>query len=415
MKTRRLLIPVAAATALVLAACGGGGGEAEADSNQVRFYHDKAQWEEQFGAIADLSLESNDVDLEVVGYADDAAYDSFIRSSFLTDERPDLFTWHTGGPLAELVDEGLVAPSDDIWDEAIEAGDVPADMRSTFEIDGATYCVPLLSDYWVMYYNVEIFDSYGFSPPQTWAEMIEIADTLVADGQTPFNLPGSIFSFTWFQQLMIGMYPDVYDALGTGEASYTDPEVVEVMEYWQEMMAAGYMTEPGIEIGPQEMLRDGVVAMIPIGAWFHGPLSGLELTSGEDFGTFIIPNVDPSLDQTSVVVELGPLCMAANAPNPDQAEEFQRWWMAPEAQSEFTTARSGMSYNPAAGSTDEQLTEISETIAADHRIHTRYLEATPPPVATVAMEQFDAFMADPGDPMPYLELIQQTQEDYWAQ
>src|SRR5690625_4198363 len=107
MKTRRLLIPVAAATALVLAACGGGGGDAGADSNQVRFYHDKAQWEEQFGAIADLTLESNDIDLEVVGYADDAAYDSFIRSSFLTDERPDLFTWHTGGPLAELVEEGL--------------------------------------------------------------------------------------------------------------------------------------------------------------------------------------------------------------------------------------------------------------------------------------------------------------------
>src|SRR5690625_2111684 len=134
MKTRRLLIPVAAATALVLAACGGGG-DAGADSNQVRFYHDKAQWEEQFGAVADLSLDSNDIELNDVGYADDAAYDSFIRSSFLTDERPDLFTWHTGGPLAELVAEDLIAPSDELWDEAIAAGDVPADIRSHFEMD----------------------------------------------------------------------------------------------------------------------------------------------------------------------------------------------------------------------------------------------------------------------------------------
>lgn len=411
MKTQRALMPGVAALALLLAACGG---EAASDeAGPVRFYHDKAQWEEQFGAVADLSLDSNDIELNVVGYADDAAYDSFIRSSFLTDERPDLFTWHTGGPLAELVAEDLIAPSDELWDEAIAAGDVPADIRSHFEIDGATYCVPLLSDYWVMYYNVEIFDDYGFAPPETWDDMVTIADTLVADGQIPFNLPGGIFSFTWFQQLMIGMHPDVYDGLGDGTTNFTDPEVVEVMELWQDMMAAGYMTEPGIEIGPQEMLRDGVVAMIPIGAWFHGPLSGVDLTSGEDFDVFVIPNVDPDLEQTSVVVELGPLCMAANAPNPDQANAFQSWWMQEQAQTEFSVARSGMSYNPNADAHDERLSEVSEEIAQGHRIHNRFMESTPPSVSRVAMEQFDAFMADPGDPMPYLELIQQAHDDFW--
>ncbi|WP_166345774.1 ABC transporter substrate-binding protein [Phytoactinopolyspora limicola] len=411
MKRTRRTIPPLVAAAMLLVACGGGG---ETDG-VVGFYHDKAQWEAEFAAVSAVSQETLGTELNVVGYADDAAYDSFIRSSFLTDQRPDLFTWHTGGPLAELVEEGLVAESGHLWDAAIADGDVPADIRSFFEIDGATYCVPLLSDYWVMYYSVPIFDEYGFEPPQTWDELMRIADTLLADGQIPFSLPGGIFSFVWFQQLMLGMYPDVYEGLADGTANYTDPEVVEVMELWRELAAGGYTIEPGVEIGPAEMMRDGVVAMQPFGTWFHGPLNGLELTSGEDYDVFVMPSINPDLSETSVVVELGPLCQAEAARNADAAQEVLRWWMQPEAQTEFTVARNGMSYNPNAEAADPRLVEVSDQIATGHRIHNRYFEASPPQVSTVAMEQFDAFMADLGDPMDYLEQIQRVHEQHWSE
>jgi multiple sugar transport system substrate-binding protein len=45
---------------------------------------------------------------------------------------------------------------------------------------------------------------------------------------------------------------------------------------------------------------------------------------------------------------------------------------------------------------------------------TRYFEAAPPEVLNVALEQLGAFIANPGDPMPYLQTIQDAADAYWA-
>ena len=39
----------------------------------------------------------------------------------------------------------------------------------------------------------------------------------------------------------------------------------------------------------------------------------------------------------------------------------------------------------------------------------------PTEIVTVAIEQFGAFNANPGDPMPFLEKIQAVADKYWAE
>ncbi len=45
----------------------------------------------------------------------------------------------------------------------------------------------------------------------------------------PFYQTTILFSFVWFEHLLIGNDPDLYNTLATGKAKYTDPGVVAVM------------------------------------------------------------------------------------------------------------------------------------------------------------------------------------------
>src|SRR5699024_6098932 len=103
MTTRKMAAAAALVTsaALALAACSGSGsGDVEApEDSTLSFFTDKAAWESTFD---DMNQASDGVtaQLDFTGYSDPDAYDAFIKQSFRTDERPDLFTWHTGDQLS---------------------------------------------------------------------------------------------------------------------------------------------------------------------------------------------------------------------------------------------------------------------------------------------------------------------------
>lgn len=412
------VLAAVAASALVLAACGGGDDddtEGAAGSGMIDFYTDKGAWEPQFMQVSDVSEESLGVGLDFTGYADAEQYSAFIRQSFRTDDKPELFTWHTGSELEDLVAEDLVAPTTDIWQTAIDNGDVPEAMREYFTIDDEQYCVPLLTAYWVMYYNKAVFDQYGLTEPTSWAELMTIADTLKANGVTPFYETNILFSFVWFQTLLAGTDPELYNALSTGEASYTDPGVVEVMEQWRDMLEAGYFGDPGDQTSPQDQLKSGTVAMINFGTFLSGQLNSVDMVSGTDYDFFVIPSVNPDLPQTSLIFETGPLCTAAEAEDRDAALEYAEWWLTEEAQTAWSNARGDVSFNPKAQVNDEQLAALNQEAGGEgHLLLERYFEATPTPVLTAALDGFSAFVTNPGDPMPILETIQAEADAYWS-
>ncbi|ACQ80948.1 extracellular solute-binding protein family 1 [Beutenbergia cavernae DSM 12333] len=419
-KTTAAVAATTATLALALAACSGGGGNeggtgddgGEAPAGPIAFYTDKAAWEPSFDAMNEAS---GDLTLEFTGYSDAAAYDAFIKQAFRTDAPPALFTWHTGDSLAELVEEGLVAETTELWDAAIENGDVPEDLAADYTYDGKQYCVPLNIAYWVMYYNKAIFEENGIEVPTTWDELIAAADTLVAAGVIPFHQMNIIFEFVWFQANLLGLDPEAYQGLSTGDTSYTDPVVVEAMENWQSMMADGYFIDPGVQTDPQTLLSTGEVAMAYFGTFFTGQLTAIDQVSGEDYGIFPMPSVDDGVGP-QMVVETGPLCAAAAGPDVDAALDYSAWWMTADAQQAWADERGEISFNPAVTIEDPELSAITDAVGAgDFQLQQRYLEATPAPIYTVSASVFGDFVTNyPDDVMPALEQIQAEADSYWA-
>lgn len=404
------------AAGALLAGCSGGGNAEDAEvEGTLNYYMNKGAWEPNFEALNELSEDQIGVDLKIASYSDQPQYEAFIRQSFRTKESPGLFTWATGPQLAALVDDGLIAETTDIWNDAIEEGWVSEDLKQYYTYGDKQYCVPLNIAYWVMYYNIPLFEENGIEVPTTWDELMDAADTLQKAGVTPFYTTSTLFTFVWFETLVAGTDPELYRGLETGDVKYTDPRIVDIMNEWLEQEESGWFTDPGSTTDPAAMLNNGEMAMINFGTFFSGSLKGVGMEPGTDYGTFIIPAVNEDLDKIPVPVETGPLCTAENSPQKERGLAYAKWWMSPDAQTAWGEQRGDVPFNPKATVTDEGLAELGTKIAGDdYELVTRYFEAAPPPVLTVALEQLGAFIANPGDPMPYLQNIQNAADDYWA-
>lgn len=403
------------AASLLLAACSGGGGSSGQTTGTLKFYTDKAAWKPQFQSLNSISQKDIKVSLNTTGYSDENQYQAFVKQSFRTQQSPGLFTWSTGDSLKQLVDQKLVADTSGIWKQAIADGNVSKDLEKYYTFGGKQYCVPMNIAYWVMYYNKKIFDENGIAKPTTWKELMSDAATLKKNGVTPFYQTSTLFTFPWFETLVAGTDPALYDGLSTGKVKYTDPRIVAIMNEWLDQEKKGWFSDPGSKTDPAQMLKQGDMAMINFGTFFGASLDGVGMKSGTDYGYFIIPAVNPDLAKTPVPVETGPMCVAASSKQKDLGLAYSKWWMGKDAQSAWGSARGDVPFNPKATVKDAGLKKLGTTVAGDkYQLVTRYFEAAPTPILNVALEEFGAFAANPGDPKPFLAKIQAAADTYWA-
>ena len=408
----RVLTALVVAASLALTACGGndsGGGKTE-----LKLYNDKGAWGPFFEDMGKLSKEQIGLGMKPVGYTDEPTYEAFIKASFRTNNKPDLFTWSTGARLEEIVKAGQVAETTDIWNQAISAGDLSKDLAAYYTFDGKQYCVPDNVAYWVMFYNKKVFADAGIQPPTSWADLMSDADKLKAKGITPFYQTSILFSFVWFQQLLIGTDPDLYNRLATGEAKYTDPGVVAVMQRWKQMLDKGYFSDAGSKEEPAAQVKSGKVAMALMGTWFNTNMTQAGLKPGQDYGMFVVPGVDPAKTKNTIAFESGPLCSLKKAPDTAANEKYLKWWVQPAAQEKWANSRGDVSGNPKVKIPDPELNKISSDAGAGtYNLANRYFEAAPPPVLTAALDAFGAFMVDPDSYQKQLENIQKAADEYW--
>lgn len=414
-KATRLRVGAAlAAAGLIITAGCGGGSKSDAEAEQaaqqggtLKFYSDKAGWEPQLKKMSEASKSATNIDLELAGYSDADAYSAFIKQSFRTKESPGLFSWHTGAELADLTGDDLIAESTERWNKGIADGNLPEGLKDSYTYDGKQYCTPMNVAYWVTFYNKKIFDEQGLQPPTTWTEMEDAATKLKGAGVTPFYQTDVLFSFAWFQTLVANTDPELYEGLTSGKVKFTDPRIVEVMDRWRTMMDKGWFNPAGSTTEPAVMLQKGEVAMLPFGSFATANLNQLDMKLGEDYGYFLTPKINDDGGPTPVAVESAPLCTSEKSPQKALANRYADWSITPEAQTTWSRESGQVSFNTRAEAPNPELQKMNEQVNSDEVVlYDRYFEAVPTDVVTVSLEQFGAFIANPGDPMPFLETIQ---------
>ncbi len=194
--------------------------------------------------IADFERENPDIKIEVQAATNDA-YKEKIKTVIASDDAPDIyFTW-AGEYLNKFVREGLAL---DLKDELKASGTydkLVEGQLNAFAYEDGLYGVPIKVDLKVFYYNKEIFNELGLTPPETYTEFISALETIKAAGITPIY-HGNVSPWAgahYITTLNQKMVPEDVRAKDyeptTGE--FTDPGYVRALEIYDELHE--YMNE----------------------------------------------------------------------------------------------------------------------------------------------------------------------------
>jgi len=257
-KTKKVLsVLLCAILAISLVACaapgsGGGGaapaasGGSEALTGNLRFWHhntgDNRRIPIQDG-VDEFTTANPGVSVEVEVIANDV-YKTQLRTAMAGGDGPGIFHSWGGGWLQAFAREGLVVDiSNDVSGWAHHFSPAAVGMVT---FDGGMWAVPYINSATFLYYNIEMFDRLGISPPNTMAELEHVAQVLLDNGIVPFaeaNLtrwPGA--QHFVFLSMRIGG-PDIFQRAISGEVRFDDPVFIQAGEKLQDMVRKGWFPE----------------------------------------------------------------------------------------------------------------------------------------------------------------------------
>lgn len=410
MTTMRRTLATAAAVAVL-------GAASAAAAAEVELFHDKGFWSEALQAVGDAAEAATGVRIVESAYSAPEQYKAFIQSSVASGDMPDMFTWWTGGVYRDLIASGEVAELDAIWDELIASGDFDESVREFYTVDGHAYGVPLHLSRWIALYNKEQFTAAGIEEPQTWEELIAAAEALQAAGFTPFHATTQEGwrGFIWFQEIMIRTDPAAYMGLHDGTVAYDSEPVRRAFEIWADWYAKGWFSDPRSNEEVADFVR-GNGAIYLIGDWAVGLVQAAGMTPGEDFGAFIMPNMDPSLP-SAAILEGGPIMLSRSGiENPDVVTAL-KFFESVEGANAWAAASGNALGNANAEPPNVIVAKINEDVAAKGTVAIeRWWEAVPAELQGEIVAEFNRFMLDPTmeNAEEVMANIQSLNADYWA-
>ena len=191
-RPRRAWAAVIIAVALIVAACSppaevsGGGGDSSLDftvwSYSLETIQDNIKNFEEENPGVSVNLE----DHSFFDYHD-------IMATKFTGGNPPEVEYSSDHWLDEWVAAGWIAPLDEHCPQAADYTDEWASYATEgMSLDGKLYGLPYYADLLIFIYNEEMLREAGFdSPPQTWEELTEQAQTMKEKGivEYPINIP----------------------------------------------------------------------------------------------------------------------------------------------------------------------------------------------------------------------------------
>lgn len=211
------------------------------------------------------------------------------------------------------------------------------------EGDENFYSLPILVQTVNLWANTNHFEEAGQEIPQTWDELKDVVDAMQGGGYAPFLLPAQDgwLRNVVFLQIANNVEPGLVYEAEAGDASWTEPGIVEAFDYFGRLFSEGIAQDGaiGLDAYPTgaNQFEAGNAAMIPLGAWWiqqSDPTKDQstipELSLGmQGYEPFLFPTIPGGASEPQFVggidVSLG---ISANSQNPDLACAVLTDWIA---------------------------------------------------------------------------------------
>jgi len=208
---------------------------------------------------------------------------------------PDAIVMQTGYFMRPFIDEGLLAPLDDLWaSEGLEKV-VPPTLRAMHAFDGHYYSVPIdVQRTNLVWYNKTLLDKHGIDPATltTWDRFFDAAARLRAAGvRTPVQLAASWTVAQLFESIVASLGIAAYEDWANGKIrSATDPRLVEALGVLERYSGFVNKDHAGLEwtVALGRVAR-GESAFYAMGDWANGEFRAAGLAYGKDYSAFVAP------------------------------------------------------------------------------------------------------------------------------
>lgn len=353
-----------------------------------------------------------DVELNITAHED---FKKAIRVWLSSDNPPDVFSWFAGNRAKFFVDKGLVMPFTDVWEEENLDQKIPRAFKSISFFEDEAYFLPHSYYWWAVYYRESIFEEYGLEEPQTWEELLEVGETLKANGITPFAI-GTKFKWTaagWFDYLNMRINgPEFHVDLMHGEVPFTDDRVAEVFKKWKYLIENDFFVENAAAYSWQEGLQfmtQGDAAMYLMGQFINDAVSE-EVSEDMDFFRFPIINKNVPVGED---LPTDGFMIPAKAPNPELAKDFIAFLASVEGQRVFAEDMGRMVPNTDVPDEvyDEAALKGKEMIESTDALAQFYDRDMDPAMAGDTMDLLMKFWQYPDQYESIMEEMEQVRQD----
>ncbi|WP_138755952.1 ABC transporter substrate-binding protein [Paenibacillus sinopodophylli] len=231
-------------------------------------------------------------------FFEDEALKTKMKVAITGNQVPDIITYWSGETFETLVSNDMLGDITEPLnkDEAFK-NDVLNGGLETFSYDGKNYGIPVLFSGVSLWYNKQIFEENGLTPPTTYAELLTVVDQFNTKNIVPITVAGKdrwpvLHWFSYLAQRIGGMEP--FDRAKEGEADFTQDTFVKAGEMLRELAVdhKGFINGfLGLDYAAAESLfTSGKAAMYLQGEWAMNSFLGDDFADKVGFVPF--PVVD---------------------------------------------------------------------------------------------------------------------------
>lgn len=243
---------------------------------------------------------------------------------------------------ANMVNSGSLL---DLTKPAADAGIDTAAYSGVVEalsIDGGFYALPFRSDFWITYYNKDLFDAAGVEYPSADFTLEEWADKArkLTSGMGANKVYGSNLH-TWRSTVQLPGLLDGKQTLIDGNYEFLAPHYERALALQNDGAIQSYSSLKASGTHYSGPFYNGSVAMLPMGSWFIGTQiakvkSGESLSKNWGIATYPHPKGLPAGTTAATITSVG---INANSAHKEAALDFIKFVTGSEGAS--VLAKSG--------------------------------------------------------------------------
>ncbi len=252
-----------------------------------------------------------------VTYEGSADFESLVMVRAEGGDEPDIALFPQPGLMADVYRQGYIEnPAEWFGEDFLEErydSDLIDITRVDGEIAGAWARTNVKSLVW---YSVPLFEEEGYEIPETWDELMDLSDQMVADGHYPWSIGIEAGGATgwlatdWLQDIMFRIHePEVYDDWITNDVQFDSPEVREAFNILEEIWfdddyvlggTDAILTVPYTDATTPLITQDAAMFRQASFAVEHFP-DGTEIAPDGDVWFFPFPEIEPEYGQPVVI------------------------------------------------------------------------------------------------------------------